>query len=93
MVKPTHSTNWIYIGYLLVSIGSALALTGSTSLYLLQQGNLFKTHYSTYFLPILFVGIATLCSGGLIFVILHQEHKQETVPPLFPESPPPPPPE
>ncbi len=85
-----RSSEWQYIGYVLVAVGGALILTGAISLYAVQQGLLVKTQYNDYFLPTLLVGLLLTALGVVAF--FKSKQKQEPLPPPPSPNPPPPPP-
>ena len=85
-----RSSDWQYIGYVLVAVGGALILTGAIALYAVQQGLLVKTQYNDYFLPTLLVGLLLTVIGVVAF--FKSKQKQEPVPPPPSPNPPPPPP-
>jgi len=83
-----RSSDWQYLGYVLVAVGSALALSGSVALHYFQQGLLSGTRYGASFAPILLVGIAIAVLGIVAFVRARLKRKYELPPP--PPLPPPP---
>jgi hypothetical protein len=85
-VRRMRSSSWEYVGYVLVTVGCSLALTGTVALFSLQQGNLRNMQYSPYLLPILVAGIVFAVSGAMAFIKAGKKRKQE-----FPPPPPPPP--
>jgi hypothetical protein len=89
-VRTMRSSNWQYLGYVLVGVGGSFALSGAIALYIVQQELLNKNPYSDYFLPILLIGIFITDLGILTFFQYIRKKKKETLPPPSPDLPPPP---
>jgi hypothetical protein len=87
-----RSSNWAYVGYVLVAVGGSFALTGAVALFSMQQGALRSVHYSSSFLPILIAGICFAVIGISAFALGGKMGKQEFPPPPAPDELPPPPP-
>ena len=84
-----RSSDWQYIGYVLVAVGGAFIITGAIALLNFQQGQI-KIQYGDYFLPLLLVGLLLTVMGGLAF--FKSKQKQSIPPPPPSPNPPPPPP-
>jgi hypothetical protein len=89
-VRIMRSSDWQYLGYVLVGVGGSFTLSGAIALYIVQQELLNKNLYSDYFLPILFIGIFIAALGSMAFFQYIRKKKKETLPPPYPDLPPPP---
>jgi hypothetical protein len=89
-VRTMRSSDWQYLGYVLVGVGGSFTLSGAIALYIVQQELLNKNLYSDYFLPILFIGIFIAALGSMAFFQYIRKKKKETLPPPYPDLPPPP---
>jgi hypothetical protein len=89
-VRIMRSSDLQYLGYVLVGVGGSFALSGAIALYSLQQELLAKTQYSSYFLPILLIGILIVALGIVAFFLFIRKKKMEIPPPPSPNLPPPP---
>ncbi|MCJ7793359.1 hypothetical protein MUP42_00340 [Candidatus Bathyarchaeota archaeon] len=90
-VRTMRSSDWQYLGYVLVGVGGSFAISGAIALYSLQQELLTKNQYSPYFLPILLIGIFIAALGIVAFFQYIRKKKKEIPPPPSPNLPPPPP--
>jgi hypothetical protein len=86
-----RSSDWQYLGYVLVGVGGSFAISGAIAPYSIQQELLNKNQYSHYFLPILLIGMFITALGIVAFFQYIRKKRKETPPPPSPDLPPPPP--
>jgi len=91
-----HSSDWQYLGYVLVGMGGALSISGSIAIFYLQKNPWTSHQYSSYPIPLLLIGVCIIVLGIVAFLRFKQKRKVETKegeklpPPPLPPPPPPP---
>ena len=88
-VRIMRSSDWQYLGYVLVGVGGSFVLSGAIALYIVQQELLNKNLYRDFFLPILLIGIFIAALGSMAFFQYIRKKKEETLLPPYPDLPPP----
>ena len=87
-----HS-HWEYLGFVLVGIGAALAITGTVTWFYFQQYRDTNPQYHSYPLPLLITGPCLVIAGIAALIRARMKKQKESFGGTVPIPPPPPPPQ
>lgn len=90
-----RSSHWLYLGYVLVGVGSGLSISGLIAFIYFQQRYWISSPYRSFTLPVFIVGICVIALGIVAFRQARKKGRlgEGEMPPLYlPSLPPPPPP-